>query len=251
MTSPESIRKDAPAQRPIFATTHWSVVLAAGAVDSIQAKRALESLCSAYWYPIYAFVRRQGHYPADAQDLTQEFFAELLEKQHLKSLTHREGKFRSFLLKLLQHFLSNERRKICAQKRGGGRAALSFDALEAEERYRLEPIDAASPELAFERNWARALIRRTLVRLRDEYAASGKSELFDRLKDYHPGERTTVSYATLGTQFGLSEAAVKVAVHRMRRRHRDLLRDEIAGTVSTPVEVEEEVRHLLGLFSDF
>jgi RNA polymerase sigma-70 factor (ECF subfamily) len=249
MTPAPSNREGPPAQRPIFATTHWSVVLAASATDSAQALGALERLCSIYWYPIYAFVRRQGHNPADAQDLTQQFFTNLLEKEHLKRLHHRAGKFRSFLLKLLQHFLSNEWQKVRAQKRGAGCAPISFDALEAEQRYRLEPIDTASPERAFERHWARALIQRTLARLREEYAAGGKSELFERLKDYQPGEHGALSYSELGAQLGLSEAAVKVAMHRLRRRHRDLLQEEIAQTVTSRAEQEEEVRYLLGLFS--
>lgn len=234
----------------IFATTHWSVVLAAGDSALPGAREALEKLCRTYWYPLYAFVRRQGHSPEDAQDLTQEFFARLLEKDYLKRLIHREGKFRSFLLKLLQHFLLNEWHKVRAQKRGGGRALFSLDGLDAEQRYRLEPPDADSPERAFERRWARTLIERSLARLRDDYAAGGKAELFERLKDYQPGEHGAVSYAELGAQLGLSEGAVKVAVHRLRQRHRELLREEIAQTVASDAELVEEVRHLIGLFGE-
>ena len=234
----------------VFATTHWSVVLAARDGETSQATEALEQLCRAYWYPLYAFVRRQGHSPEEAQDLTQEFFARLLEKDYLSHLTHREGRFRSFLLKFLQHFLANERHKIRAQKRGGGHAHISLDELNAEQRYRLEPPDADSPERAFERHWARTLIQRSLARLREDYDARGKAELFERLKDFHPGERGAVSYAELGAQLGLSEGAVKVAVHRLRQRHRELLREEIKQTVTTAAELEDEVRHLIGLFSE-
>lgn len=227
-----------------FTTTHWSVVLAARD-ESPAANAALEQLCRTYWYPLYAFVRRQGHSPEEAQDLTQEFFARLLEKGLLRHLTHREGRFRSFLLKLLQNFLANERHRVRAQKRGGGHAPISLDSLAPEERYRLEPLDTLSPEKAFERNWAQTVIQQALAQLREEYRASGRKELFERLKDYQPGEPGTATYAELGAQLGLSEGAVKVAAHRLRQRHRQLLRAQIAQTVTTATDLDDEVRHLI------
>ena len=229
----------------VFATTHWSVVLAARDGESAQVTEALEKLCRAYWYPLYAFVRRQGHSPEDAQELTQEFFARLIEKDFLRHLTHRDGRFRSFLLKFMQHFLSDERDKARAQKRGGGQTPVALDGLAPEERYALEPADTLTPELAYERCWAQTLFQRAQDCLREEYTASGKAALFDLLKDYEPNAPGALTCAQLGERLGMSESAIKVALHRLRQRHQALLQAEIAQTVSTPLEIEDEVRHLI------
>jgi RNA polymerase sigma-70 factor (ECF subfamily) len=235
--------------QPIFATTHWSVVLAARQDSSTLARDALEQLCRAYWYPLYAFVRRQGHGPEEAEDLTQEFFARLIEKEYLRHLTHREGRFRSFLLKFLQHFLANERHRVRARKRGGGQAPQSLDGMTPEERYRLEPSDSFSPERAFDRNWVQTVIQQVLLQLREEYQAGGRAELFDQLKDYQPGVPGAATYAELGARLAMSEGAVKVAAHRLRHRHRELLRAHLAQTVTTAAELEDEVRHLIDVMN--
>ena len=190
-------------------------------------------------------MRRQGHNPDDAQELTQEFFARLIEKDFLRHLTHRDGRFRSFLLKFMQHFLFDERDKARAQKRGGGQAPVSLDGLAPEERYALEPADTLTPELAYERCWAQTLFQRAQERLREEYAASGKAALFDLLKDYEPNAPGALTCAQLGERMEISEGAIKVALHRLRQRHQALLQAEIAQTVSTPLEIEDEVRHLI------
>jgi RNA polymerase sigma-70 factor (ECF subfamily) len=207
----------------------------------------LEQLCRAYWYPLYAFVRRQGYHPEDAQDLTQEFFTRLIEKDFLRHLRHQEGRFRSFLLKFVQHFLSDARDKARAQKRGGGQIPVSLNDLAPEERYALEPADTLTPELTFERCWAQTLFQRAQGRLRDEYVMNGKTALFDLLKDYDPNAPTAFTCAQLAEVAGMSESAVKVALHRLRQRHQALLRAEIAQTVSTPLEFEDEVRHLIAV----
>jgi RNA polymerase sigma factor (sigma-70 family) len=223
-----------------FVTTRWTIVLTAGRTDTAQAQAALEKLCQTYWYPLYAYVRRQGHSPEDAQDLTQEFFARLIAKNYLGDVDRSKGKFRSFLLASLKHFLANEWDKSRAQKRGGGQTIVSLDA---ETRYRLEPADVVSADKVFERRWALTLLDEVLKRLRDEYAADGKTKLFEQLKETLTGERT-IPYAKLGDRLGMTEGAVKMAVHRLRQRYRETLRAEIAETVSGPEEVEEELRHL-------
>jgi RNA polymerase sigma factor (sigma-70 family) len=224
-----------------FVTTRWTIVLTAGRTDTTQAQAALEKLCQTYWYPIYAYVRRQGHSPEDAQDLTQEFFARLIAKNYVRDVDPSKGKFRSFLLASLKHFLANEWDKSRAQKRGGGQTIVSLDA---ETRYRLEPADVVSADKIFDRRWALTLLDEVLKRLRDEYAADGKARLFEQLKETLTGERSTTPYAKLGDRLGMTEGAVKVAVHRLRQRYRETLRAEIAETVSGPEEVEEELRHL-------
>jgi RNA polymerase sigma factor (sigma-70 family) len=234
-----------PPEGAAFVTTHWSVVLSAARRDSPEASQALEALCRAYWYPLYAFVRRQGHDPPEAEDLTQEFFARLLDKNYLKDVTVEGGKFRSYLLTLLKHFLANEWNRERAQKRGGGRTLFSIDDKAAETRYACEAADNTTPETLFERSWAMTLLDQVMDRLRDEYAASGKSELFAALQDHLSGAERLVPYAELGAALGMSEGAVKVAVHRLRHRYGELLRAEIAQTVSGPEEVEEEIRNLI------
>jgi RNA polymerase sigma factor (sigma-70 family) len=233
----------------VFATTRWSVVLTAQRDDSTRAFEALSSLCRAYWYPLYAFVRRKGHPPQDAQDLTQEFFARLLEKNWLADVSRERGRFRSFLLAAMKHFLANEWDKARAQKRGGGQAFITLDAASAETRYALEPADNATPERIFERRWAMTLLDQVLARLRDEFSSAGKGELFEGLKATLTGGRNSQPYAELGAQLGLSEGAVKVAVHRLRLRYRELLREEISNTVGSEADVEEELRHLFAVLS--
>jgi RNA polymerase sigma factor (sigma-70 family) len=232
-----------------FATTHWSVVLAAGHSSVPGGREALEKLCRAYWYPLYAFVRRQGGTPHDAQDSIQEFFAWLIERKQLRVVDSERGKFRSFLLATLKHFLSDERKKARAQKRGGGRELLSLDAQSAEDRFGLEPATDLTPEKIFERRWALTVMEQTVARLRQEYAAAGRAELFEELKHFQPGEEAVPSYAEVAVRLGLTESAVKSAIYRLRQRHGDLLREEIAQTVATPAEVDEEIRYLIAVMA--
>jgi RNA polymerase sigma-70 factor (ECF subfamily) len=221
------------------------VVASAGRGDSAEARAALATLSESYWFPLYAFVRREGYSPDDAQDLIQAFFVRLLEKNYLAVADPERGRFRSFLLAALKHFLANQRKRGRAQKRGGGRAAISLDFPAAENRYRLEPADKLTPERLYEKRWALALLDRVLKRLRDELAAAGKPGRFDRLKQLLTGEPEADSYRQIAGELAMSEGAVKVAVHRLRRRYRELLEDEIAQTVAGPGELEEELRHLL------
>jgi RNA polymerase sigma-70 factor (ECF subfamily) len=213
------------------------------------ASQALEGLCSAYWPPLYAYVRRQGHGPDDAQDLTQEFFARLLVKRYLQHADPACGRFRTFLLTSLKHFLISDWRKGTRQKRGGGHTPLSMDAETAEQGYAAEPVEALTPEGIYERRWAATLIERVLTRLRSEYADAGKDRLFERLKDSLWGEGSSSPYATLAAELGVSEGALKVSAHRLRQRCRELLRAEIAQTVARPEEIDEELQHLMAVFS--
>ncbi len=230
-----------------FTTTHWSVVLAAGSSDSSQAAEALEQLCRTYWYPLYAYVRRQGHAAQDAEDLTQEFFARLLDKQALARIRREGGKFRSFLLKALNHFLVNERERHHAQKRDERRVAFSLDEPDLESRFQAEPADAAAPESLFDRQWAATVLEQVMNRLGDEYAAAGKADLFGRLQPCLTGAEQMLPYAELATPLGLTEDAVKMAVHRLRKRYGELVRVEIVHTVATPQEAEEEIRYLIAI----
>jgi RNA polymerase sigma-70 factor (ECF subfamily) len=227
-----------------FATTHWSIVLAAGDRNSPQARTALAALCSSYWYPLYAFIRRQGHGAEEAQDLTQEFFARLLETDFLGTVDRAKGKFRSFLLACCKHFLANERDRARALKRGGGRTQIPLDFDAAESKYALEARQTLPPEKLFERRWALTLLDQVLSRLREELAHAGKADYFDRLKPYLTGDKTGISYEAFGQRFGMTAGAVKVAVHRLRRRYRELLREEIGRTVIEPAEIDAEIREL-------
>jgi RNA polymerase sigma-70 factor (ECF subfamily) len=227
-----------------FATTHWSVIVNTRALDSSVAREALEQLCKTYWYPLYAFVRRQGRAPHDAQDLTQEFFARLLEKNYLDDVRRERGKFRSFLLASMKHFLANEWDRARAQKRGGANAHVPIDTQSAETRYGLEPSHDHTPEKLFERRWALTLLDNVLARLREEFVASGKAEQFDQLKVALTADKRAVPYAELGARLRISQGAVKVAVHRLRARYREVLRAEIANTVASAADVEQEIRHL-------
>ena len=233
-----------PSQAQWFATTHWSVVLAAKQGDSSEADAALEKLCRDYWPPLYSYIRRQGHDVAEAQDLTQEFFARLLERDYLSRLDPQRGKFRSFLLAFVKHFLSEQREKAGAQKRGGGQTLLSLDAGEGEEGYLSEPVDELTPEQIFERRWVQTLLQRTFDRLAAEYVEVDKAALFEALKDFQPRQPGSQTYAQIGARLGTTEAAVKSAMQRLRERHREILREVIAQTVSSPSEVEEEIRHM-------
>jgi RNA polymerase sigma-70 factor (ECF subfamily) len=241
---------DSPAgQKPQwFATTHWSVVLTAKNGDAAQAAGALERLCQTYWPPLYAYIRREGHGVADAQDLTQEFFSALLQKDYLQYLQDRRGKFRSFLLTLLKHFLADQRDKAATQKRGGGKTFVSLDDTSVDDRYFAEP-SGVGPDQVFERQWAQTILEQAVKRLREEYLAQGQGALFDRMKDFQPGKHGTFSYVEVGAQLGMTESAVKSAVHRLRLRHREILREEIAHTVADSEEIDEEIRYLLTLVS--
>jgi RNA polymerase sigma factor (sigma-70 family) len=227
-----------------FATTHWSLVLAAGDRHSPQAEEALSALCAAYWYPLYAYVRRHGHSPEQAEDLTQEFFARLLEKDFLRNVDPEKGKFRAYLMACFRHFLANERDRPLAQKRGGGKTHLSLNFPDAEARYNLEPAHELTPEKLYERQWALTLLDQVLNRLRDESVREGHGRLFDTLKIFLTGESPSLSYEQVGRTLGLSVGAVKVAVHRLRRRYRELLREEIGRVVGDPSEIDAEIQAL-------
>jgi RNA polymerase sigma factor (sigma-70 family) len=228
-----------------FVTTQWSLILCAGNTASTDASEALEHLCRTYWYPLYAYVRRKGHAPADAQDLTQDFFARFLGREYLKLVDRNRGRFRTFLLSSLNHFLVNEWRKTRTVKRGGTHQIVSLDERTAEGRYLAEPIDELSPDRIYEKRWAVALLEAVMMRLRDDYACTGKQPLFDTLKFHVWGDAKMESYNALSGQLGMSEGAVRVAVHRLRERFRDLLRDEVGRTVESPAEIDEELRELV------
>jgi RNA polymerase sigma-70 factor (ECF subfamily) len=227
-----------------FATTRWSLVAAAGRGPSAESRDALAALCQTYWYPLYAYARRHLPSAHDAQDQTQAFFAELLEKDYLQAADPRRGKFRSFLLTAFKHFLSRQRERDGARKRGGGHSLVSLDFHDGERRYGLEPADPATPETIYERRWALAILEQSLNRLRQEMADAGKEKQFECLKATLEGEGPQESYAQIAGQVGMSEQAVKVAVHRLRRRYQELLRAEIAQTVASAEEVEDELRDL-------
>ena len=232
-----------------FQTTHWSIVLAAGHQESQVATEALEKLCRAYWYPLYAYIRRRGHDIHEAEDLTQEFFTRLLEKNYLREVTREGGRFRSYLLTTLKHFLANEWDRAKTQKRGGGNIHFSLDNKEAETRYEFELKDDTTPENLFERRWALTLLDQVLNHLREDYAAAAKLEIFERLQIFLSGDKRLIPYTEVAASLGLSEGAVKVAVHRLRKRYGELLREEIAQTVATPEEVADEIRHLIAVTS--
>jgi RNA polymerase sigma factor (sigma-70 family) len=232
-----------------FTTTHWSVVLAARHSGSAEADRALERLCRTYWYPLYAFVRRRGHQAHDAQDLTQEFFAQLLSKEHLKTLDRSKGKFRSFLLASLENFLANQWRNAHAQKRGGNVVFLFLDDGSPEEQYLQTCAGHTSPEKVFEQQWALALLEQVLTRLGAEFVAAGKGAFFEDLKIFLTGEKRASSYTELALKLNTTEDALKMAVSRMRQRYRRLICAEIAETVSGPEAVEEEMRALFAALS--
>ena len=231
-----------------FCTTHWSVVLAAQDSSSPGADEALAQLCRVYWFPLYAFIRRRGYSPEDAQDLTQEFFCRLLDKRYLSAVDHRKGRFRTFLLAALEHFLANDWRRTQAQRRGGGQQVVSIDN-SAEQRYANEPATDLSPERIYERRWALAFLEQVLGKLRAEFTEAGKPDTFEALKVFLTGDRPPVTYAELAPALATTEAALKMSVTRMRQRYAELLRQEIANTVSGPDEVEDELRGLIAALS--
>ena len=221
-------------------------MLAAGGDDvGTDTRRALEELIQAYWFPLYAYVRRQGEPSTQAEDLVQGFLTRLLDKKDLARVDRAKGRFRSFLLASLKHFMANEYDKARTLKRGGGAQVISLDALDAEARYAVEPTDGMTPDRLFDRRWALAVLDQVLARLSLEYTEAGKAAMFDTIKDCLTPQRGRLSYAQLAEGLGMTEGALKVAVHRMRRRYRDVLRDEIAQTVGSPAQVEEEIAYLL------
>jgi len=227
-----------------FATTHWSVVLAAGQPTSARYQEALQTLCRTYWFPLYAYLRRQGYDTHQAEEHTQAFFTRLLEKDGLRLADPKQGKFRSFLLTALKYFLANVGDRARAQKRGGGRKVLSLDAENAEGKYALEPVDQLSPERLFERSWALTVLERTMARLQAESASMNKQKLFEHLKVYLTAEKSSIPYRDVAAELDMTEGAVKVAVHRLRQHYRELLRDEIAQTVTSQEQIDEEIRDL-------
>jgi RNA polymerase sigma-70 factor (ECF subfamily) len=232
-----------------FHTTHWSLVVAAGDRQSDKSEEALAKLCADYWPPLYAFIRRSGHSLHAAQDLTQEFFAKLLDKNYLQDADRERGRFRSFLLGAVKHFLANCRKADRAQKRGGGKPALSLDFRSAESAYSMEPADRQTPEVLFERQWALLLLGRVLARLSGEYSAAGKPQQFEVLREFLTAGPDHRPYAEVAPQLGMSEAAVKMAVHRLRKRYRQLLKDEIGQTVADPVEIDAELAELFAVLA--
>lgn len=234
-----------PSQNPLFATTHWSVVLEAGRPGSPDADRALAELCRVYWYPLYAYVRRFGHSPEASKDLTQEFFARLLEKNYIGTADRKRGKFRWFLLTAFKCFLANEHDRSTALKRGGGQEVVRLDALEAEERYALEPVDSHTADQLFDLRWAMDVLDRVGRAVAAEYAEAGKSERYRALEQYLPGGEAHDDYATTAARLGMTEGAVKQEVHRLKKRYGLRLREEIAKTVASPEEVDDEIRVLI------
>ena len=233
-----------------FSTTHWSVVLGAADGASSVGQAALEVLCRKYWYPLYAFIRRRGFSAPEAEDLTQAFFAHILERGALGTVSPAKGKFRSFLLVTLTNFLNDEYRKAQAKKRGGGVLLESWDAVDAEERYRHEPVDNFAPERLFERRWAYTLVEQALAELRQEYERGGRLALFEALRPLLVDSPDRASAESTAAHLGMNDGAVKVALHRLQRRFGDHLRAAVARTVASPGQVEEEIRYLFSVISD-
>ena len=244
MTSQDKHRgtEHSPSQ---FNTTHWTMVLAAGKRDTPQAQAALAALCEIYWFPLFAFLRRQGCTADDAEDLTQAFFARVLDKNDLSEVDPNLGKFRSFLLASLRHFVANERDRARTKKRGGGHCTLSLDFIRAERRYSTEPMNDLTPERLFERQWALELLEIVMHRLQAELVLAGKEVWFEALKPLLQADSDAPPYAQVAEQLGTSESAVKVAVHRLRRRYRELLREEVGRTVANPADIDAELRDLI------
>jgi len=238
-----------PSPGDVFATTHWTVVLAAGQRSTPQSDLALEQLCKTYWFPLYAYVRRRGHTKEDAEDLTQAFFARFLAKNYLEGLSAEHGRFRAFLLASLKHFLINEWDKSRRQKRGGGEAPLSLDWRTADTKFQVAATNEPSPDKAFDREWALALLARVIERLQKECEAAGKAKWFDQLKIFLTAAKGGTAQAKVAKALDMEEGAVRVAIHRLRKRYRELLRDEIAQTLGDPAQVGEEIRALFRAFS--
>ena len=227
-----------------FATTHWSVVLLAAQESSPDAASALERLCRTYWYPLYAYARRQGHNPPDGEDLTQQFFAGFLEKKYFGLANPDRGRFRSFLLASFKHFLANEYHRGRTARRGGQCSFVPWDENDPETHYRGEPVCETSPDKLFERTWALTLLEKVMKDLQREYVRAGKGEVFNKLEVFLSGEKSEATYAQIGAALGMGESAVKMAVLRLRRHYGEMLRDEIAHTVAGPASVEDELQHL-------
>jgi RNA polymerase sigma-70 factor (ECF subfamily) len=232
-----------------FVTTHWSVVLSAQG-ESVAAQEALERLCRTYWPSIYSFIRREGRTVEDAQDLSQGFFARLLERRDFDAVRQEKGRLRSYLLASLKHFLINERERGMSIKRGGGRALISLDELGAREHSDSEPADFLTADHIYERRWALTVLEQALGRLRQEYCAASNDRLFDRFKELLADEADGISQATIADELAMTENAVKQAYHRFRRRYRELLREEIAHTVAAPGDIEDELRHLIAVLRE-
>lgn len=248
MTSePSSQHTSAPGD--IFATTRWTVVLAAGRKATPQSDTALQELCKTYWFPLYAYVRRRGHNKEDAEDSVQAFFARFLARNYLAGLSAERGRFRAFLLASLKNFLANEWKKSQRLKRGGGETVLSLDWETADTKFQVAATPEPSPDKAFDREWAVALLAQVIERLRAECAADGRARPFEQLKVFLTAPKGTVAYANVAKSLGMDEGAVRVAAHRLRKRYRELLRDEIAHTLADPAQVDGEMRALFGAFS--
>jgi RNA polymerase sigma-70 factor (ECF subfamily) len=233
-----------------FQSTHWSLVLAANQADSPQAQEALGRLCRTYWYPLYAFIRRRGHEADPAKDLTQEFFSRLLAKQYLRIADRERGRFRTFLLSCVDHFLSNERKKEHTLKRGGEYSFVSLEEASAEERYLAEPADEMSPDKVLDRRWAFTVLEMSFKQLQREYAEAGKAAQFDLLQANLSGAKEApLSFAEIGAQLGMTESAARQAAFRMRSRFGDLLRQSVAQTVASPQDLEAEMSHLRAVLS--
>lgn len=244
--SPGLPRNELPTAAIGFHTTHWTMVLSArNGNDS--PNDALANLCSSYWYPIYAFIRRNGSSPHEAEDLTQEFFARILQRDWLANVHPTGGKFRSFLLACVKNFLSNERDKALAQRRGGGRSPIPLEREDAETRYVIEPPDTMTPDVLFERRWVFQLLERTLDSLRDEYAQTKRLDWFQELQGFLPSGQEVLSRAEIAQKRGVSPNAIDVAIHRLRQRFGALLRQKVAETVASQAEVDEEIRHLMSV----
>lgn len=237
-----------PERAATFATTHWSVVIAAGTPDSPQATEALERLCRTYWYPLYAYTRRRGYNPQDSEDLTQEFFARFLAGAYLAKVDRARAKFRSYLLGALNHFLADAWDHAHRLKRGG-QVIQALDVNSGESRYALEPVEAFTPDRLFDRRWALTVLDEVIGRLRQEYEHSGKGRLFKKLSALLPGDTEAGSYRELARDLEITESAVRVAVHRLRRRYGQLFANEVAHTVADPAEIPDEMRHLLAAAS--
>jgi RNA polymerase sigma factor (sigma-70 family) len=245
--SSASFASDSGAPRKLFATTHWSVILAAQDAASPAAHDALAQLCSTYWFPLYVFIRREGHNAEDAQDLTQEFFARFLARDDLRAVKSGKGKFRSFLLASVKHFLANAWDHAHAAKRSGQRFCVPWDDEMAERHYSSAVPPNLSSEEAYERQRTLAMLERVLVRLRDEYAAAGKDSLFDGIQGYLSATQSPGTYVEVAERLGLSENAIRVAVHRLRRRYGRMLRSEVAHTVASVEDIDAELRHLFDI----
>ena len=232
-----------------FTSTHWSVVLAAGEGESQAGQRALEKLCQTYWYPLYIYIRRLGHSPEDAQDLTQGFFARVLEKNYLGQVDRQKGKFRAFLVGSLKHYLSDQRDHDRAIKRGGACKIFSLDEPSAEERYRLEPVEETSPDKLLDRRWALTTLDEAVRRLGKEYQDTGRGELFAQLRDFLSGTLEAPTYREAASRLGMTESTLQSYVHRLRRRNREILREVVADTVASKGQIDEELRDLFAVLA--